>query len=102
MEYKPEFDTFAFEEQCNDLLHALIFASLSSLPSPYHVAPPSVLSSSSLELKPLPNTFKYAFLGSNETFPVIIANDSNLDQEIQFLDLAKGKPRGSRVDLRRY
>ena len=30
-----------------------------------------------LELKPLPDTLKYAFLGSSETLPVIIA--SNLD-----------------------
>jgi len=79
MEYEPEFDTFVSEEQCDNSLHASILASLSSIPSPSHVAPPSVPSSSSLKLKPLPDTLKYAFLGLNETFHVIIVNDLNSD-----------------------
>jgi len=41
MEYEPEFDTFAFKEQSEDLLHASILASLSFLPTPSHEAPPS-------------------------------------------------------------
>jgi len=61
MEYELEFSTFAFEKQCDDSLHASILASFSSIPSPSHEALPSVHSSSSLELKPLPNTLKYAF-----------------------------------------
>jgi len=32
---------------------------------------------------------KYAFLDPNETFPVIIANDLNSDQEIEVLDLLR-------------
>ena len=47
-----------------------------------HKAPTSVPLSSSVELKPLPNTLKYAFLGLNGTFPMIFANDLNVDQEI--------------------
>ena len=96
MKYELEFDTFAFEEQCDDSLHAFILASLSSLPSPSHEARPSVPSSSSLELKPLPNTIKFAFLGSNEVFPVIITN------YYPSLKLVKGKPRGYWGDLRRH
>jgi len=32
---------------------------------------------------------KYVFLGSNETFPMIIANDLNSYQETQALDLLR-------------
>jgi len=42
---------------------------------------PSVPLSSSPKLKPLPNKPKYAFLGPNETFLVIIANDLISEQE---------------------
>ena len=51
-EYEPEFDTFAFDEQCDDSLHASLLASLTSLPLSFHEALPNVPSSSSLELKP--------------------------------------------------
>jgi len=77
---------FAFEDQCDDSLHASILASLSSMP-PSHEAPFSVQSSSSLELKPLPDTLKCAFLGPNETFPVMVTNDLNSVEEIQVLNL---------------
>jgi len=63
MECEPEFDTFAFDEQCDDSLHASLLASLTSFPLSFHEALPSVASSSSLELKLLPSTLKYAFLG---------------------------------------
>ena len=36
---------------------------------------PSINSPPTLELKQLPSNLKYAFLGENETFPVIIASD---------------------------
>jgi len=89
MEYEPKFDTFAFEEQRDYSLHSSILASLSSLPSPSHEGPPSVPSSPSLELKPLPNILKYKFLGPNETLSVIIADNLNSDQETQVLDLLR-------------
>ena len=54
-----------------------------------HGAPPSMLSSSFLDMKLLPNTLKYVFLGLNETFPVIHTNDLNSDQESQVLDLLR-------------
>jgi len=31
VEYEPEYDTFAFEEQCDESLHALILASRADL-----------------------------------------------------------------------
>ena len=46
-------------------------------------------SSFSLDLKPLPNTLKYAFLGPNGIFPGTLANDLNLDEEMQVLDLLR-------------
>ena len=67
MEYEPEYDAFAFEDQCDDSLHASILASLSSIWPSSHEAPPSVASSSSFDMKPLPKMLKYVFLGLNET-----------------------------------
>ena len=32
MEYEPEFDTFSFDEQCDDSFHASLVTSLTSLP----------------------------------------------------------------------
>ena len=89
MEYTPEHDVFAFEDQCDDSLQASVLTSLSSILPSSHEAPPNVLLSSSFELKPLPNTLKYAFLGLNETFCMILANDLNLNQETQVLDLLR-------------
>ncbi|XP_019179258.1 PREDICTED: uncharacterized protein LOC109174479 [Ipomoea nil] len=40
-----------------------------------------------LELKPLPSSLKYAFLGPNNTYPVIIASDISLEQEQSLLDV---------------
>ena len=42
-----------------------------------------------LELKPLPASLKYVFLGPNETFPVIIASDLIEDQENKLLKVLK-------------
>jgi hypothetical protein len=42
-----------------------------------------------LELKPLPAKLKYAFLGLNDTLPVIIASDLQDDQESSLLDVLK-------------
>jgi len=76
-EYEPEYDAFTFDDQCDDSLHASILASFTTMSSSSHEAPPSVPSSSYLNLKPLPNMLKYVFLGPNETFPVILADDLN-------------------------
>ena len=54
---------------------------LSSSPPPSAVEPPK------LELKPLPDTLKYAFLGSSKTLPVIIASDLDDLREIQLISV---------------
>lgn len=48
---------------------------------------PSIVQPPQLDLKPLPDTLKYAFLGPSETLPVIIASDLNDVQEKQLLDV---------------
>ena len=50
---------------------------------------PSIESPPPLELKPLPNSLKYAFLGPNETLPVIIAADLNLEHEVQLIEVLR-------------
>ena len=42
-----------------------------------------------LELKPLPLHLKYAFLGVEDTFPVIISSSLELDQEIKLLEILR-------------
>jgi len=72
-------DTFAFDKQCDDSVHASILISLSSLPSSSYKAPSNMPSFASLKLKQRPN---YAFLGLDETLPVIIVTILNPNQEI--------------------
>ena len=50
---------------------------------PYEERPPK------LELKPLPTHLKYAFLGEDNTFPVIISSSLDLTQETQLLEILK-------------
>ena len=40
-----------------------------------------------MELKPLPDTLKYAFLGDSETLPVIFSSHLDKDQEGKLLDV---------------
>ena len=42
-----------------------------------------------LELKPLPSHLKYAFLGAEETFPVIISSSLEKDQENKILEILR-------------
>jgi len=42
-----------------------------------------------LKLKPLSDSLKYAFLGLNESLPVIIASDQNQDQEDKLITLLR-------------
>ncbi|XP_058213682.1 uncharacterized protein LOC131325434 [Rhododendron vialii] len=46
---------------------------------------PSIECPPKLELKPLPSTLKYVFLGPKDTLPVIIASDLTDDQQSQLL-----------------
>jgi len=48
---------------------------------------PSILQAPELELKPLPNNLKYAFIGDNNTLPVIIATGLTNTQEEKLVKL---------------
>ncbi|KAH9697871.1 hypothetical protein KPL71_023794 [Citrus sinensis] len=50
---------------------------------------PSSESPPKLELKPLPNTLEYAFLGEESTLPVIISSSLNDEQKGKLLDVLK-------------
>ena len=71
MEYEPTYDVFAFDDQCDDLIHASTLASISSRPALSHESMPFVRSSSSLELKLLLDALKYVFLCLSMSFPLI-------------------------------
>jgi len=73
MDDKPEYDVFEFDDWCSAANCLLANASKSTSE---FVSPPSIL-----ELKPLSNSLKYAFLWPDELFPVIIASDLDRDQE---------------------
>jgi hypothetical protein len=42
---------------------------------------PLIEKAPNIELKPLPNHLKYAFLGSKETLPIIFSSDLTSEQE---------------------
>ncbi|XP_024195514.1 uncharacterized protein LOC112198598 [Rosa chinensis] len=46
---------------------------------------PSVIQAPKLELKPLPDHLKYAYLGDNETLPVIIASNLSAHEEAKLV-----------------
>ncbi|CAM9000188.1 unnamed protein product [Rhodiola kirilowii] len=48
---------------------------------------PSIVQAPEVELKPLPGHLKYAFLGENNTLPVIIKSGLKLDQECRLLEV---------------
>ena len=50
---------------------------------------PSTESQPPLELKPLPDSLKYVFLGPNQTLPVIIAANLTQDQEAQLTNVLR-------------
>ena len=47
--------------------------------------PPSIVSPPKLELKLLPDSLKYVFLGPKETLPIIISSLSSCDQEEELI-----------------
>jgi hypothetical protein len=51
--------------------------------------PSSIQTPPQLELKPLPDTLKYVYLGPNDTLPAIIATGLLANQESQLVDLLK-------------
>ena len=62
---------------------------MKTLPSIQDRVLPSEEKPPKLELKPLPSHLKYAFLGVEETFPVIISSSLESDQENKLLDILR-------------
>ncbi|KAJ9539557.1 hypothetical protein OSB04_032290 [Centaurea solstitialis] len=54
---------------------------------------PSIVQPPELELKPLPNHLKYAYLLEDEKLPVIISSKLDLDQETKLLELLRDHKR---------
>jgi len=73
---KPEYDAFEFDD-----LYFTVDCLLTTTSE--SVSPPA------LELKPLPNSLKYAFLGPNESLPIIMASDLDGDQEAKLIALLR-------------
>jgi len=77
---EPKYDVFEFDDLCSTANCLLTDVSKSMHES---ISPPA------LELKPLPNSFKYAFLGPDESLPVIITSDLDRDQEDKLIALLR-------------
>jgi len=76
MDDEPEYDVFDFNDACSvDFIAKFSFTCDTS------AAP--------LDLKTLPDSLKYAFLGRDESLPMIIASDLNQDKEDKFLNLLR-------------
>jgi hypothetical protein len=81
------FDTDQYVEEVHDLLEIAASVDFHPWRLPKEPLPltssthpiPSLESPPKLELKPLPDKLKYAFLGANDTLPVIIASDLQKD-----------------------
>ena len=74
----------------HDSLFSAPYSKIKPLP-PLQVEPilPSLDQPPILELKPLPHSLKYAYLGNDHTLPVIITSNLNFAQESQLLDVLK-------------
>jgi hypothetical protein len=92
-----DFNTDQYIEEIHDFLEIVASANFHPRKVPKEPLPltssiplvPSLESLPKLELKPLPDKLKYAFLGSNDTLPVIIASDLQKDQEDNLLEVLK-------------
>ena len=83
------FDIYKFLEEVNALLDSSyhVHWSIEPLPVSTSVPIPLIIEPPKLELKPLPDTLKYAFLGDSEILPVIISSHLDKDQEGKLLDV---------------
>jgi hypothetical protein len=92
-----DFNTYQYIEEVHNLLETAASVDfhpwrLPKEPLPVKASTPPVPSLESppkLELKPLLDKLKYAFLGANDTLPVIIASDLQKDQEDNLLEVLK-------------
>jgi hypothetical protein len=92
-----DFDIDLYTEEVHDLLKTAANAEfhpwrVPEEPLPLTSSTPPISSlepSSKLKLKPLPDKLNYAFLGSSDTLPIIIASDLQKDQEDSLLEVLK-------------
>jgi hypothetical protein len=92
-----DFNTDQYVEEVHDLLEIAASVDFHPCRLPKEPLPltsstppvPSLESRLKLELKPLQDKLKYAFLGINDTLPVIIASDLQKDQEDNLLEVLK-------------
>ncbi|XP_062170431.1 uncharacterized protein LOC133876162 [Alnus glutinosa] len=105
-----DFNTEHYVDEVNSLLDTAAAIDVppwrlpnESLPSTLGIPHiPSPISPPKLELKQLPTTLKYAFLGSNETLPVIIASDLQDAQESNLLEVLKEHKEAIWLECRRF
>jgi len=83
---EPEYDVFDFDDLCSTIDCLVTATSESSFESASPLA---------LELKPLPYSLKYTFLGPDESLPVIIAFDLDWDQEDKLITLLRASKEAS-------
>ena len=60
---------------------------------------PSSVQAPKLDLKPLPSNLKYAFLGENETFLVIISSKLDLSQKDKLIETLRMHKNKNMMDL---
>ena len=89
-----DFDINEFIEEINTLLDSVPIMNtnlwknkVEPLPMSTVVPISSINESPKLELRPIPDTLKYAFLGDWKTLPVIISSQLDEDQEGKLLDV---------------
>ena len=89
---ESEFDLESEEFNLNQIIDSTVdWASSPSMPNPKTeiLILPSNESTPSLELKVLPEHFKYAYLGGRETLPVIIASHLTEKQEESLMSILR-------------
>jgi len=79
------------DSYADSLIENEIGDEIDSLPPDSSHSPSSVTHNTdpTLELKPLPDSLKYVFLGPNDTLPVITASNLNEDQENKLLKVLR-------------
>ena len=86
--FNADFDIDSIISDVNSLLDSVPLMNIDDvkpIETPLTISEPSA----KLDLKILPDTLKYVFLGTNDTFPVIIASDLTAEQEHKIIALLK-------------
>ena len=91
--FGQEWDDSNYTNEVNQMLESTIpTTNHEPEPSPcslFEASEPVESKPPELELKPLPKTLKYAFLGPNDSLPVIIASNLTLSQEEELLSVLR-------------